>query len=207
MEVNDKIMYHFHKNGVYDKTWHRGNTIDVDESFEGNLLKITRDFDTNVNGYSFEKYLRIFLNKEYEKGFIDGIIKNYNKRKEYLELLEIARCIIWDMNIFKREMALEEVRKEFFPSLPSRRHSIWVCDDKSIEFWSKRLAPSHITSHKLSLFEVSLTGKLFKSSENLLPGDNLSYEECIDASFDYWNPHDIDDDKAEYLFQGKVKVL
>lgn len=209
MEVKDRVMYHFHKKNIHDEMWHDGSEITVDDNFDGHLLKISSEFNTNVNGNSFEKYLRIFLDKEKSKSIFEGIISSYNKRKELLELLELARDIIWDTNIFKREMALEEVRKKHFPNLPSRRHCIWVCDDKAKDFWSRSLVPAHISSHTLSLFEVSLTGKLFKSAENLLPGDNLSYEECLDASFNYWNPDQskIDEERAEYLFNGKLKVL
>ena len=52
-------------------------------------------------------------------------------------------------------------------------------------------------------------GNLFKSSNNFIPDDELTAREMYEASSAYWNPIFKEEDlcKAEYLFQGKVKVL
>lgn len=62
---------------------------------------------------------------------------------------------------------------------------------------------------KIVLFRVSITGNLFKSSDSFIPNDELTTKEMYNVSSKYWNPVFNEDNlcKAEYLFQGKVKVL
>lgn len=62
---------------------------------------------------------------------------------------------------------------------------------------------------KLVLYRVSVTGNLFKSSDSFIPDDELTAREMYEESSKYWNPVFSEEDlcKAEYLFQGKVKVL
>ena len=105
--------------------------------------------------------------------------------------------------VCKREIALEEIRRKNFPEEISRLHCIWLCDEKSIDYWTKILYGD--------VFRVRVTGNIFQGSENYLFGEESnSYEEILEGNQNYWkssfyNPDDIW--KREYLFQGKVKVL
>lgn len=208
MYVYDKLMYHFHKNGLYDDVWKCGNEIVVDDNFNSDFLNITNDFNTNFCDKSFDKFLNSIINQYKNSDFTFSFFSPQLSRDELIKYLMIAKEIIWETNIFKREVALEEVRESYFETLPSRKHSIWVCDKSGLDFWSRKLKPND-KSFSLSLFEVSLTGSLFKSSELLLPTDECSYSECLDASFDYWNPDlsKISEESVEYLFQGTLKIL
>ena len=53
--------------------------------------------------------------------------------------------------------------------------------------------------------------RIFEPQEenNFIPDDKLTAKEMYEASSAYWNPIFKEEDlcKAEYLFQGKVKVL
>lgn len=200
IQVKDKIMYHYHRLGIYDNIWQVGNEIIVDDNFNSYCSSIIDKFSTSVkckNGiFSLEKIIDEYI----ENIGIDNVnVKTIEK------LLKISRAIITNANIYSRESMLEQYRKDNNPGLPSRLHSIWLADNKSLDFWKKQF---NITK-ELVLYKVSVTGNLFKSSDSFIPDDLLTTKEMYDVSYNYWNPAFKEEDlcKAEYLFQGKVKVL
>lgn len=210
MIVKNKQMYHFHKCGIFDEVWECGNTFTVDDDFESNFMKILDDFNTNsISGGSFYSKIIDFFEKENSKDVLDRILDIGQSRYELMNYLREACNIIWETNIFKRELALEEVRKKCFSDLPSRKHSIWVTDIKGLDFWERTLKPVKSSPFHLSLFSVSLSGNLFKSNEELLPRDVNTFDECLKAAYGYWNPDFtiVDSSRNEYLFQGHVKIL
>lgn len=200
MQVKDQIMYHYHRMGLHDEIWQVGNEIIIDNLFESNYSGTgVLNFDTTVitdsdKKVSFDRIIELYLKDEN----ID--------RETLIRMLNEARRIIINTNIFKRELALEEVRKEFYPSMPSRKHSIWVAGEEQMEFWKTQLAKDK----SLKMYKVSLTGTLFKSSDKFIPDDDLTYGESLKDAHNYWNPAFTEleeEEKAEYLFQGKVKIL
>ena len=200
MEVKDKIMYHYHRLGIYDDIWQVGNEIIVDDNFNSYCGSIIDKFTTAVkceNGiFSLEKIIDKYLN--------DISIENVDL-KTITNLLKASSAIITKADMYNRELMLEKYRKENNPKLPSRLHSIWLADKESLNFWKEQLNGGR----NLTLYRVSVTGNLFKSSNNFIPDDKLTAKEMYEASSAYWNPIFKEKDlcKAEYLFQGKVKVL
>ncbi len=59
------------------------------------------------------------------------------------------------------------------------------------------------------VFEVEVSGNIFKTNEQLLPDEILSYEETYKDAKRYWDPVITPDisDKNEYLVQGEINVL
>ena len=59
-----------------------------------------------------------------------------------------------------------------------------------------------------TIFELELTGILFKTSDLYIPDSHLSLGESIDIAETYWNPIFTREalDKREYLFQGKALI-
>lgn len=200
MEVKDKIMYHYHRLGIYDDIWQVGNELLVDNNFNSFCGSIVDKFTTAVkceNGiFSLEKIIDKYLN--------DISIENVDL-KTITNLLKASSAIITKADMYNRELMLEKYRKENNPKLPSRLHSIWLADKESLNFWKEQLNGGR----KLKLYRVSVTGNLFKSSDSFIPDDELTAKEMYEASSAYWNPVFSEEDlcKAEYLFQGKVKVL
>lgn len=200
MEVKDKEMYHFHNNKVHNDVWVPGNEIIVDDNFESNFLKILRYYTTAVT--TAEGDLVAFHN------IIDNYLKQDQDKETYIKLLKDASHFLYGVCLFKREMALEEVRKQKYPNLPSRKHSIWLCDEQGVEFWKDQI--SNKGEIQTDLYKVLVTGNLFKSSDEFIPDSNLNYEDILKQCEDYWNPNFEDEkrkERAEYLFQGKVKIL
>ena len=200
MEVKDKVMYHYHKLGIYDNIWKEGNELIVDNTFNSYYGRIIKNFNTAVKCNNGSVSLEMIIEKFLKEIGIENIDL---KTIEYL--LKDSLAIITNTNIFNRELMLENYRKENNPNLPSRLHSIWLTDNKSLNFWKEQLEKRK----KLVLYRVSVTGNLFKSSDSFIPGDELTAKEMYEASSAYWNPVFSKEDlcKAEYLFQGKVKVL
>ena len=200
MKVKDKVMYHYHKLGIYDDKWQVGNELVVDNNFNSFCGSIVDKFTTAVKCenaiFSLEKIIDKYLN--------DISIENVDL-KTITNLLKASSAIITKADMYNRELMLEKYRKENNPKLPSRLHSIWLADKESLNFWEEQLN----SRGKLKLYRVSVTGNLFKSSDSFIPDDELTAKEMYEASSTYWNPVFSEDDlcKAEYLFQGKVKVL
>ena len=200
MEVKDKIMYHYHRLGIYDDIWQIGNEIIVDDNFNSYYGSIIDKFSTGVkcvNGiFSLDRVI---------DEYIDDIGLGNVDLNTIEDLLKCSSLIIKNINIYNRELMLENYRKENNPNLPSRLHSIWLADKESLNFWKEQLEKRK----KLVLYRVSVTGNLFKSSDSFIPDDELTAREMYEESSKYWNPVFSEEDlcKAEYLFQGKVKVL
>ena len=200
MKVKDKVMYHYHKLGIYDDIWQVGNELLVDNNFNSFCGSIVDKFTTAVkceNGiFSLEKIIDKYLN--------DISIENVDL-KTITNLLKASSAIITKADMYNRELMLEKYRKENNPKLPSRLHSIWLADKESLNFFKEQLNGGR----NLTLYRVSVTGNLFKSSDSFIPDDELTAKEMYQVSSKYWNPVFSEDDlcKAEYLFQGKVKVL
>lgn len=198
MEVKDKTMYHFHHNNLYKDIWVPGNEITVDDKFEALFCVILKKYNTGMRigdrVISFDKVIKHYLEEEQDK-------------ETYIKLLKDSEYVIRGAKIFDRELALEIVRRLCYSDLPSRQHSIWLCDEKSKRHWEDTLGNNN---SNLELFKLSVTGNMFKSSDAFLPDDCAPFGEMIDKARDYWNPkfqEDFHEAQAEYLFQGKVKIL
>ena len=198
MQVKDMEMYHFHNNKVYNELWVPGNEIIVDDNFESAYLNVLKFFNTSVptkdgGKESFDIIIDNYLSKEQEKDTL-------------IDMLKDASHIIFGMKIFMRELALEEIRRQNYPNLPSRRHSIWLCDSNGIEFWKDQL--SNHGQIDVDLYKVLVTGNVFHSSDEFLPNSYSNFETQLKEANDYWKAEKIKEaHKSEYLFQGKLKIL
>ena len=214
MEIKDKEMLHIHIKGIHDDIWQVGNELLVDERFNSHL---TNNFD--IPSGVKDKNGDIVLLETIQKDIINKISSD----EEILNLRNLSDDEILDKMYFlrdtlkettyrlhqlglrNREESLEEVRKEFYPNLPSRYHSLWVCDQDSYEYWRSILGKRETES-----FSLLLNGNLFKSSDTFLPTEGALKKEQKEEAHRYWNPTFIteeDELKKEYLFQGRVKIL
>lgn len=195
MFVEDKEMYHIHTSNKYDNLWFPGNTIVVDDSFKSHFRKM------------FEMTMIGILNPSDELVSIDIIMKECLKRddieiEQYKELIDMAAEIIHNMSLKERENTLELVRQQKFPHLPSRNNSIWLTDEKDLEYWQEQLGKQQ------EIFKVSATGNLFKTTARLLPSRKTTQPEMFEQAVMYWEAKDLkENDNIEYLFQGKLKLL
>ena len=81
--------------------------------------------------------------------------------------------------IYLREY-FEEIRANYFPTLPSRKSCLGVCREDSLEFWKKILIGD------CQLFEVPVTGVAHCADQKYLPAEVLPCEIIREKAFNYW---------------------
>ncbi len=196
MEIKNKTMYHIHRPNQYDELWQAGNELIIDDTFVSECGMAIPYFNTNVicdddSVRSLEGFL---------KGYLEQGVENLDLETIQL-LLKDSYRIIHNANRAKCEAALEICRRQKFKLCPSRLHSIWVTDKDNIDFWSDILTGKEI-------FELDLTGRLFKTSDIYIPDNHLSLAQAIKEAENYWNPVFTEEAEAkkEYLFQGQVLI-
>lgn len=213
MKIKNKEMYHIHRNGIYDDIWKTDNEFVVDNNYisyfnskldvpsgvkcsDGSISTLDCFIEKVINGLDTDEKI-LDLKQLNDDEFL--------KKGKYLYyVLKDCMSKMRGLSIKNREEALEEVRLENYPNLPSRYHSIWVCDEKSLSFWITKLR------RESTIYKLLLNGELFKSSDLFLPDDGETKENQKLQADNYWNPRFTNDEqekKAEYLFQGEVKVL
>lgn len=196
MLVENKEMFHFHKDNAYNNIWKQGNVIDNEKNYISDFYKRLLNFCANVETTKGDY--------EHFSYIIAGYLKEDQDKEMYIRMLKDAKIFLEQYALVQREMVLEQIRKEAFPDLISRKNAIWLCDENQISFWQRNLG-----NNKLNLFKVSVTGNLFRTSDVYLPDRDMNIIDSIKCAYNYWNPNfkNIDDNKTEYLFQGKLKVL
>lgn len=213
MKVENKEMYHYHAKNNSDDLWKKGNIIKIDKDFESNLIRRWENSSTYyINGkneYELVNSLDYNIDKLNNPEFIDEL-RNLSEEdfidcaKDLGRYFKTVNGILINYLCRDREYIMEMVRQKYYPNLPSRYNSIWLCDDKSKDFWNTRLRNNKV------LYNVSLSGNLFKSSDAFIPNYRLPLYVMEELSHNYWNPKfetEEQEMKAEYLFQGEVKVL
>ena len=196
MQVENKTMYHIHTPNKYDEMWQEGNELIIDDNFYSECGLSIPYFNTDVVSsdgslISIVGPLRKYLDEGIEKLTME----------EIKTIFEDVYRILYNNNRTKCEAALEICRREKFKLCPSRLHSLWVTDKDNLDYWLNILNGKEI-------YELNLTGTLFKTSDIYIPNDNLSLVQAIKAAESYWNPNFTEEaeEKKEYLFQGTALI-
>lgn len=198
MFVENKEMFHFNNSEKRKDIWTVGNQIDITKNYVSDFWNDGLYFSSRVNVTSggispFSEVINTYLKKEQDN-------------ETYIKMLQEASRLLKCYSTLQRELVLEEVRKRFFPELPSRKNALYLCDHNKLEHWKDELT---IKGKNIDLFKVEVTGNLFKSSDILLPDNGESINTMFEQAKKYWKADltDISDEKSEYLFSDKVKVL
>lgn len=212
-------LYHLHTKGIKDNYWKEKKEIRIDESFENRLAKRVNNFSTTNVEDTLSGLLNLHSILIADMGYTPASEYNlcdllntfiymrdrYPDLNKYkMELLKQSQDIIHTASMFKREMAMEQYRKDCFPNRPSRMHCLYALDEKDLDFWKYSLHDGD-----LELFRIDVLDQVFKTSEQFIPAEKLNYKDFYDASYSYWNPKQkkLDNEKCEYLIKGKVKIL
>lgn len=173
MQVENKTMFHIHTPNKYDEMWQEGNELIIDDNFYSECDLSIPYFNTDVvcsdgSLISIVGPLRKYLDEGIEKLTME----------EIKTIFEDVYRILYNNNRTKCEAALEICRREKFKLCPSRLHSLWVTDKDNLDYWLNILRGKEI-------FELNLTGTLFKTSDIYIPDDNLSLVQAIKAAESY----------------------
>lgn len=190
MEVKDKVLLHFNHRDRHTDIWVPGNELVIDANYTSECCDVLHDRS--------EFIIKTYLEARKE-----------DDREKYWQAYDVLRQTKnFIGEVFQREVALEILRILKYPDLPSRKHSLFLCDEKSKRHWKDSL--DLCNGIGLDLFVVSVTGKLFKSSDVFIPCGYGSLDKTLEDSKKYWEPDfktKVEDAQAEYLFQGNVKIL
>ena len=196
MYVKNKEMYHFNNYERRKDIWTVGNTIDTD-GYIADFWSYILQFNSLVMGDDG-------CTKPFHE-VIDTFLKCDHDKKVYMKVLNDVSTILRRYSTVQRELILEDVRSKYYPDLPSRKDSIYLCSYEQIDYWKNTF--DRCTT--CDLFKVSVTGELFKTSDYLIPRDSVSVSTMYEEAFDYWNADlkDLDSNGDEYLLRGRVKIL
>lgn len=142
---------------------------------------------------------KIVFSKDYYNVYFDFYV-NFNIQKTNSEISQDVK--ITEYAIFIRELVYEEVRTLLFSDLPSRRHCIWLCDEKSLQFWSNTFA------NEGTIYKVRATGNLHECYAGALDDDNINYNILFQKATAYWRGECIGSPlEKEYILEGEVEII
>ncbi|WP_164670225.1 DUF2441 domain-containing protein [Virgibacillus doumboii] len=104
---------------------------------------------------------------------------------------------------FARETAFEDVRKQDYSEYPSRQRCLWLSGNSNIDNWILEMGFNPSTHQ---ILELNLEGNLFKCDSTFVNGKPRSLNTVRENARRYWNQEIVDENKIEYLFEGKATV-
>jgi hypothetical protein len=152
----------------------------------------------------------------YNINYVANSMVNYQKTKEKPN--DLASFYHFDPNktveeltdtlneylILIREWIFEEVRKEFFPSLPSRHKCLWVIpyNKEALKYWLDVLGKEG------KILKLELTGRLLRTNPQYLRLTTNSLDYIRTEAFKYWAGTSVGNPNEEdCLFEGFAKVI
>ncbi|MED4403252.1 DUF2441 domain-containing protein [Metabacillus fastidiosus] len=135
------------------------------------------------------------------------------ERNPFIKYYDLTDCVynqndnqslisaIRHYQIYVREQIFEEVRKEFFPNMPSRFKGLWVIEEdiKTLNYWWKVFGESG------TIIKLILNGKIHRGNEQYLQLTGREADFIRQQAFKYWsgskglNPNEV-------VFEGFAKV-
>lgn len=187
MKLKNAILYQVATN----RNFKVGDKIHFGEELNGQM-KIF-DFIYNENGTPF-----------HELGF-----KNAKKGifKDRELVLKMANAIA-NYDLFMREIALEEVRKEKFPTRPSRFKCMFLSEnkDEAIKNWA--MMSKKFPENQYQAVSVKLNGEAFYVKECGIGRPGASFNQYKQLAEKYWGQNQKSTEKTkEILFVGDAEIV
>ena len=208
-------LYHLHLKGCHDDKWKERKEIVVTNKFENRLFKKVNNFNdctSNQKLSNLSRYINMGLNYKGYESFskmpiymlTDYLLNPNIDLKTQKIILEEIKNMAFQTSIFKREIAMENFRRDNNKNQPSRLHCLYATTEEGISFWQNQ-----IIDGDLDIFRIDIMDEPFKTNEVFIPSESSTYEEMYNSSYRYWNPkfRNVPEECLEYLIQGKVKVL
>lgn len=195
MNVKKEKFYHIHKKNEFSHLWTVGNKINFISRQENNFNKYYNDYYPRLKigdvAYPMTRALEIIESKE--------LYKDENNAKI---IVQNMKSVTRELAIYIRENIFEEIRANYFPTLPSRKSCLWVCKEDALEYWKSTLSGDH------QVFEVSITGVIHCADQKYLPAEILPCELIRENAFNYWTGADGSNPvEEEILAEGIVEIL
>lgn len=195
MKVKDQVFYQIATN----RDFKVGDKLHFGEEINGQSRIF--DFSYNINGRPLYKLAYENANK--------GIFKD--KKLTF----ELAKALS-NYDLFMREIALENVRKEKFPNLPSRFFCMYLSEHKEemMETFNKyrNINPKSFAVRNPGDFyqaiAVKVTGEVFFAKEVGIGREGISFNDYKKRAVEYWSQSQTSNEKTkEILFVGDAEVI
>ena len=206
----EQELFHIHKVTNKNDHWSNNKILNINDNYNSIMNQRHQNFSQLVNVFEggSQEYINFsFILADYMRRINNlSVIKN-DDIIELKRLLEIGYQMTYNADLFRREEALENYRKDNLSHLPSRLHSMFLCDNDGIEYWQDVISQND--KIETETYRVLASGDIFKTNEQLLPSEILTYQETYQQAFKYWNPKfkNLPNYTNEYLIRGKIKVL
>jgi hypothetical protein len=112
--------------------------------------------------------------------------------------------VLREAGMYIRELVFEEVRRESFPTRPSRRYAIWLSELRQIKPWLGWFSGYGKTRR---IFEIEATGSFHSGSQRFLDSDIDSFSTYRKNAFEYWKGTGTKNGLVEILFVGQLEVV
>ncbi len=195
MNVKKEKFYHIHRTNELSHLWYVGNKINFTTRQTNMFNKYYDSYypQMSIDGtsYPISQALDIIISQ-----------KLYAKENNAKIIVEQVKDVTKEFALFLRENIFEEIRMNYFQSLPSRKSCIWVCDENALDYWVATLGQGH------QIFEVSITGTIHRADQKYLNAEILPCELIRENAFHYWTGNDGNNPiEEEILAEGIVEVL
>lgn len=197
MQTKNEVFYHIHRTGPHSAIWKVGSRINWVRKNRNifNSFFDTHHFVTdNTNGNGSKHFLSaIECFRQQPVEF---------KQAQFNYYMEMAYTVIKEQGMFIRETIFEEVRKSYFPHLPSRKTCIWVFEKEAVEYWWNALE-----GQQKLIFELQLTGSMHRADQKHLINDTLDHDTLRSLAFQYWTGAEGEKSiEEEILFEGVIDI-
>jgi hypothetical protein len=194
MEINNKEFFHLKRTDTNSDYWEVGSKFHWNSRpnhFGMNLFSLDLNFPLDSG--------KVPYRKAYEKLLS---LPDIEKNKRLFSYFQFTNFALNRTSMMLREVVFEEYRKENCPNLPSRRNSIWVCQENAINYWKNALQTYNPVAYKLRL-----NGEMHVASEESLYSDVQNVDQYFDQAKKYWTPNQPWTIDAEGIFDGEIEVL
>ena len=198
-------LYHLHLKGIRDDKWKEKREIVIDKNFTNRLGNKVNNFNNCTSNPELNKISNI-LNRHFQTNglgtfskmplhlILDFLVQLNVDDKTQIVILKELRNLAFQSSIVKRELAMDNFRKDTRPELPSRLHCLYATNESGINYWKNNLIDGD-----LELFRIDTLNEPFVTSEIFIPDEDSNYEQMYNGAFRYWNPKLKD--APEYTFE------
>ena len=160
----EQELFHIHKVTNKNDHWSNNKIININDNYNSIMNQRHQNFSQLVNVFEggSQQYINFsFILADYMRRINNlSVIKN-DDIIELKRLLEIGYQMTYNADLFRREEALENYRKDNLSHLPSRLHAMYLCDNDGIEYWQDVISQND--KIETEIYRVLASGDIFKT--------------------------------------------
>lgn len=104
-----------------------------------------------------------------------------------------------EVALYIREQIFEDVRKQYFPQLPSRQKCLWSTDEIGLTYWKQA-----IINRPQYILKLQIEGEYFCADDYWLKADTFSSTEYANRAKNYWSEKMSENPNIEYFYGSAI---